>query len=81
MLISPAEAANQAWSANIFTVLSDMFSEKAVSSIVGAGVTVRSVGGIPFTLLVDIMHVFSRVEGPETELTADFENLTNPNSF
>lgn len=51
-LISLAAAAHQAWSANIFTVASDMFPKKAVSSIVGIGSMAGSVGGILFPLLI-----------------------------
>jgi MFS transporter, ACS family, hexuronate transporter len=51
-LISLAAAAHQAWSANIFTTVSDMFPKHAVSSIVGIGGMAGSVGGILFPLLV-----------------------------
>jgi MFS transporter, ACS family, hexuronate transporter len=51
-LISLAAAAHQAWSANIYTVASDMFPKKAISSIVGIGGMAGSVGGIIFPLIV-----------------------------
>ena len=47
-LISLAAAAHQAWSANIFTVASDMFPKKAISSVVGIGGMAGSVGGFLF---------------------------------
>ncbi|MFZ6011605.1 MAG: MFS transporter [Bacteroidota bacterium] len=51
-LISLAAAAHQAWSANIFTTVSDMFPKYAVSSVVGIGGMAGSVGGIFFPLVV-----------------------------
>ncbi|MBS1668353.1 MAG: MFS transporter [Bacteroidetes bacterium] len=51
-LISLAAAAHQAWSANIYTVASDLFPKKAISSVVGIGGMAGSVGGILFPLLV-----------------------------
>lgn len=51
-LISLAAAAHQAWSANIFTVASDMFPKKAISSVVGIGGMAGSFGGVLFPLFV-----------------------------
>lgn len=51
-LISLAAAAHQAWSANIFTTVSDMFPKHAVSSVVGIGGMAGSIGGMLFPLLV-----------------------------
>jgi len=51
-LISLGAAAHQAWSANIFTTVSDMFPKRAVSSVVGIGGMAGSVGGILFPLFV-----------------------------
>ena len=36
-LLSLATAAHQAWSANLFTLASDMFPRRAVASVVGLG--------------------------------------------
>jgi ACS family hexuronate transporter-like MFS transporter len=44
--ISIATSAHQAWSANIFTTVSDMFPKKAVGSITGIGGMAGGVGGI-----------------------------------
>jgi ACS family hexuronate transporter-like MFS transporter len=44
--ISIACAAHQAWSANIFTTVSDMFPKKAVASVTGIGGMAGAVGGI-----------------------------------
>ena len=54
-LISLALAAHQAWSANIFTTVSDMFPRRAVSSVVGIGGMAGSVGGILFPLVIGIL--------------------------
>ncbi|AKD05469.1 membrane protein [Pontibacter korlensis] len=51
-LISLAAAAHQAWSANIFTTVSDMFPKRAVSSVVGIGGLAGSVGGALFPLFI-----------------------------
>jgi ACS family hexuronate transporter-like MFS transporter len=44
--IAVACAAHQAWSANIFTTVSDMFPKKTVASVTGIGGMAGSVGGI-----------------------------------
>ncbi len=54
-LISLAAAAHQAWSANIFTLISDMFPKHALSSMVGIGGMAGSVGGILFPFLIGII--------------------------
>lgn len=51
-LISLAAAAHQAWSANIFTTVSDMFPKTAVSSVIGIGSMAGSVGGILFPIFI-----------------------------
>ena len=45
-LIGLATAAHQAWSANLFTTVSDMFPNKAIGSIVGLGGMAGSIGGV-----------------------------------
>jgi ACS family hexuronate transporter-like MFS transporter len=54
-LISFAAAAHQAWSANIFTTVSDYFPKKDISSVVGIGGMAGSVGGILFPLAIGII--------------------------
>ncbi|HTL67845.1 MAG TPA: MFS transporter [Lacunisphaera sp.] len=44
--IAIATAAHQAWSANIFTTVSDMFPKKAVASVTGLGGMAGAIGGI-----------------------------------
>ncbi len=51
-LLSLAVAAHQAWSANLFTLVSDMFPKKAVSSVVGLGGMAGSLGGLFFPIVV-----------------------------
>lgn len=48
LLIGLAGAAHQAWSANLFTTVSDVFAKKDVGTIVGLGGMAGSVGGILF---------------------------------
>ncbi|MEO5772660.1 MAG: MFS transporter [Sphingomicrobium sp.] len=51
-IISLATAAHQAWSANLYTLPSDMFPRKAVGSVIGIGGTAGAIGGIIFSLYV-----------------------------
>jgi ACS family hexuronate transporter-like MFS transporter len=50
LLIGLAGAAHQAWSANLFTSVSDMFPRYAVASIVGMGGMAGSFGGMFFPI-------------------------------
>jgi len=43
-----AMAAHQGWSANLFTVVSDLFPKAAVASVVGIGGMVGAIGGALF---------------------------------
>jgi ACS family hexuronate transporter-like MFS transporter len=45
-LIAIGTAAHQAWSANIFTTVSDMFPKKAVASVTGIGGFAGGIGGV-----------------------------------
>jgi ACS family hexuronate transporter-like MFS transporter len=51
LLIGLAGSAHQAWSANLFTTVSDMFPKPAVASIVGIGGMAGSAGGFIFPIL------------------------------
>jgi ACS family hexuronate transporter-like MFS transporter len=51
-IIGLAAAAHQAWSANIFTTVSDMFPKSATASVTGIGGMFGGVGGILLSLLV-----------------------------
>ncbi|MFM6975452.1 MAG: MFS transporter [Sphingobacteriaceae bacterium] len=52
LVIGLAAAAHQAWSANIFTTVSDMFPKKATASVTGIGGMFGGIGGILLSLLV-----------------------------
>ena len=49
LLIGIGASAHQAWSANIFTTVSDMFPKKAVGSVVGIGGMAGGIGGVIVT--------------------------------
>jgi ACS family hexuronate transporter-like MFS transporter len=52
IIVGIAAAAHQGWSANLFTLTSDMFPRKAVGSVVGIGGMAGAVGGMFISLLV-----------------------------
>ncbi len=52
VLIGIAAAAHQGWSANIFTIASDMFPKQAVGSVVGIGGMAGAIGGMFIAKLV-----------------------------
>jgi ACS family hexuronate transporter-like MFS transporter len=49
LLIGIGTAAHQAWSANIFTTVSDMFPKAAIASVVGIGGMAGGIGGVIIT--------------------------------
>ncbi len=49
IFIGIGASAHQAWSANIFTTVSDMFPKKAVASVVGIGGMAGGIGGVLVT--------------------------------
>ncbi len=51
-LVSLAAAAHQGWSANLFTLTSDMFPKRAVGSVTGIGGMAGSIGGMLIALVV-----------------------------
>lgn len=55
VLIGLAGSAHQAWSANLFTSVSDVFPNKAVASVVGIGGMAGSLGGMLFPLYSGIL--------------------------
>jgi len=46
LLIGIGTAAHQAWSANLFTTVSDMFPKRSVASVVGIGGMAGGIGGV-----------------------------------
>jgi ACS family hexuronate transporter-like MFS transporter len=51
LLIGVGASAHQAWSANIFTTVSDMFPQKSVASVIGIGGMAGGLGGVLLTKL------------------------------
>jgi MFS transporter, ACS family, hexuronate transporter len=47
-LVAVAAAAHQGWSANLFTLVSDCFPQRAVASVVGLGGFAGAIGGVLF---------------------------------
>ena len=47
-IVAIAAAAHQAWSANVYTLASDMFPRSAVGSVVGIGAFAGAMGGVLF---------------------------------
>jgi ACS family hexuronate transporter-like MFS transporter len=52
LIIGLAAAAHQAWSANIFTTVSDMFPKHSTASVTGIGGLFGGLGGILLSWLV-----------------------------
>jgi len=51
-LVGLAAAAHQGWSANLFTIVSDMFPRRVVGSVVGIGGMAGAVGGMVIAKIV-----------------------------
>lgn len=51
-------AAHQAWSANLFTTVSDMFPKKTVGSVTGIGAAAGGLGGALFQLLAGALNTY-----------------------
>lgn len=66
IIIGLTASTHQAWSANIFTTVSDMFPKKAVASVVGIGGMIGSIGGIIIArtagLLLDHYKELGKIE-------------------
>ena len=61
VLIGLAGAAHQAWSANLFTSVSDMFPKGAIASVVGVGGMAGSIGGMLFPIYAGkLLDTFTR---------------------
>lgn len=61
LIVSVAAASHQAWSANVYTLASDMFPRAAVGSVVGIGAFAGAMGGV----------LFQRVTGRVLEATGN----------
>lgn len=58
-LIGLAAAAHQGWSANLFTIPSDLLPAKAVGSVVGIGGTSGAIGGMLIATVVGLILEFT----------------------
>lgn len=56
-LISLATAAHQGWSANVYTIASDLFPKSVVASIIGIGGMFGAIGGILLAAVAGIIRV------------------------
>ncbi|HEU6446852.1 MAG TPA: MFS transporter [Verrucomicrobiae bacterium] len=64
-MICIGATAHQAWSANLFTTVSDMFPKKTVASVTGIGTTAGGIGGVTVQLLAG--HLTDRFKSnPQT---------------
>ncbi|HEX9425528.1 MAG TPA: MFS transporter [Pyrinomonadaceae bacterium] len=57
--VSLAAAAHQGWSANIFTMASDMFPRRAIGSVVGIGGMAGSIGGMLIQTTVGLILFYT----------------------
>ena len=55
LLIGLAGASHQAWSATLFTTVSDMFPKPAIAKLIGVGGMAGSFGGMIFPLITGIV--------------------------
>jgi MFS transporter, ACS family, hexuronate transporter len=63
ILIGIGASAHQAWSANIFTTVSDMFPKKAVASVTGIGGMAGGIGGVAMTKLGGFLFDHYQAQG------------------
>jgi MFS transporter, ACS family, hexuronate transporter len=72
-LISLAASSHQAWSANIFTTVSDAFPKRAVSSVTGIGGMAGAIGGAFVSIFAgQILNFFKNAGHIETGYTVMF---------
>ncbi|MFN8095017.1 MAG: MFS transporter [Vicinamibacteria bacterium] len=67
LLIGLAGSAHQAWSANLYTTVSDMFPKKDVATIIGLGGMTGSAGGFFFPILTGWLLDHFKAQGNVTE--------------
>jgi ACS family hexuronate transporter-like MFS transporter len=63
LIISVATAAHQAWSSNLFTIVSDLVPKHSVSSVVGMGGMAGSIGSALFPLVVGALLDWYKAHG------------------
>ena len=62
-LITLSVAANQAWSANIYSIVPDMFPKRVTSSVVGLGGMAGAIGSVLFPLFIGYILQFYKDAG------------------
>ena len=62
-LLCLSVAANQAWSANIYTIVPDMFPKKVVATVVGLGGMAGAIGSVLFPLFIGYILEFYKESG------------------
>jgi ACS family hexuronate transporter-like MFS transporter len=62
-LLCLSVAANQAWSANIYTIVPDMFPKKVVATVVGLGGMAGAIGSVLFPLFIGYILDFYKGTG------------------
>lgn len=62
-LLCLSVAANQAWSANIYTIVPDMFPKKVVATVVGLGGMAGAIGSVLFPLFIGYILDFYKTSG------------------
>jgi MFS transporter, ACS family, hexuronate transporter len=70
-IICIAAAAHQAWSANLFTTVSDMFPKTTVASVIGIGTMAGGVGGFMIQKLAGYLTDFYKAT-PQTAYSIMF---------
>lgn len=71
LLIALAGSAHQAWSANLFTTVSDMFPQHAVASVIGLGSCAGAIGGMLFPIFCGRMLDVWKERGNEAMAYTD----------
>jgi MFS transporter, ACS family, hexuronate transporter len=66
LLLALAGSAHQAWSANLYTTVSDMFPKSAVASVVGLGGMAGALGGSLFPYLTGLLLDSAKAAGDVT---------------
>jgi MFS transporter, ACS family, hexuronate transporter len=63
LIIGFAASAHQAWSANLFTTVSDMFPKRIVASVIGLGGMAGAIGGILIAWLAGVLFEYYKSAG------------------
>lgn len=63
IIIGIAASAHQAWSANLYTTVSDMFPKRFVASVIGTGGMVGSIGGMVVSKSAGLLFDYYKAQG------------------